>query len=87
MVFSDFSVIGFPETDDPANMAAPCVYYHKNPTAKFFDRAGRHKARLAVVDALIGFFDKRPFENQCREIEWQAALSVILGTFHRIELE
>jgi hypothetical protein len=64
LIFSDFFVIGFPETYDAANGPAPCVYRNTYTVGKSGNWAGGDKARFAIIDPPIFLFDKRAIEKK-----------------------
>jgi hypothetical protein len=78
---SFLSLVGLPETDDPAFSAAKLVTDHVKPSAH-----GRYGnvPDLAVIEAAI-YGDNRlaPFDF-ARQIERQAALSGVFGAFLRV---
>ncbi len=55
-IFFDFSVIGFPRTDQTSNILSPCIHNHEYSVPQRCDRASRNKTGLSVGVADVSFF-------------------------------
>src|SRR3954468_18016040 len=87
LVFSDFLVIGFPETDDPPHRVAPGIYHDAYPAIKQRDRSGRDDPRFAIIVATVFFFDEGALEDQRSELQRQPVLLLVVRILHGIELD
>jgi hypothetical protein len=74
LIFSDFSVIGFPETYNPANRTTPRIYRNTDTITKSRDGSGRNKATFAILIPLVLLFDERAIEEKLRCAQRQSML-------------
>jgi hypothetical protein len=84
MIFSDFTVIGFPETDDPAYCLSPRVYHNKYPAAKLRDWPHGYETSFVIIFASINFLNERAVKQEERSFKREAVFTNILNILHRI---
>jgi hypothetical protein len=79
MIFGNFFVIGFPETDQSPAGSSPCIYGYANPVTEHCNRASRDDACFIIIKARIDFFDKVTIKNMNAQSERKAVFFLVDG--------